>query len=182
MTPGEALTGALNRLYERHATEERVSFTRAAEEFGGNSQLAQAIAGTSDKQSHEYKSAMRTVQRYIKGESGGGGQTRGTKRPAMVTLRRSGKAIVERKLRAKGVTVEYLEAEVTVSDDTRYRSIPAQVSIGDGPINDVLDHMDAGDADGAAAELLRVWTEEYGLPEYEAGTTISDMESLVLGL
>lgn len=34
---------------------------------GWTSQLAQAISGTSDKKSHEYKAALRNVQRYEKG-------------------------------------------------------------------------------------------------------------------
>ncbi len=43
-------------------------------EYGGNDQIAIELSGTSDKKSKEYKAAIRSVQKWFKGESKPGGK------------------------------------------------------------------------------------------------------------
>lgn len=181
MTPGEALTGALTTLYERASVVDRMTYSQASDTFGGNGPLAASIAGTTDKRSNEYKTAIRTVQRYIKGEKGEGGQTRGTKKPPLLSIRRFGRAVVNQHMRRDGVTVEGVAATIAISGDTRERDIGATVELGPDEASAVLDLMDAGDADAAAATFFDKWADEYGLP-VAAGVGIDDVGRIALAL
>jgi len=181
MTPGEALTGALTTLYERASVVDRMTYTQAAETFGGNGPLAASIAGTTDKGSNEYKTAIRTVQRYIKGERGEGGQTRGTKKPPLLSIRRFGRAVVNQHMRRDGVTVAGVAATLTISSDVSERDIGTVVELGPGAAGAVLDLMDAGDADAAAATFFDNWGDEYGLPMH-VGVGVDNVTRIALAL
>lgn len=178
MTPGEALERALNQLYE-HQMRRGITIGQAVEYLGSNSAVAQMMAGTSDKKSREYKAALRTVQRYLKGERGESGQTRGTKRPHVHTTRRVARAVVHERLREDSVIVSDLGGEINVSgEEGRTRSIPFEERIPNDIMASALDLYDAGDREAAADLLIGSYLDAYGLPE---DRRVEAVTSLVLG-
>lgn len=63
----EALAGVSTPVYGRDFSDVSKGFKEKFGARGWTSELAKSISGTADKQSHEYKAALRNVQRYEKG-------------------------------------------------------------------------------------------------------------------
>jgi len=62
-----AIDGATTPVYPSSFSDVAAGFKDRYGARGWTSQLAQRISGSSDKKSHEYKAALRNVQRYEKG-------------------------------------------------------------------------------------------------------------------
>lgn len=62
-----AIDGATTPVYPTSFSDISAGFKQRYGARGWTSQLAQFISGSSDKKSHEYKAALRNVQRYEKG-------------------------------------------------------------------------------------------------------------------
>ncbi len=152
-SPGEALEAALNRYYGGVA----VTLTDAVTQFGGNSGLAQAIAGTTDKRDKAYKAALRNVQRY---QAGAGKQQR-TFNLAHRVGARVQQAVGARQLRRSGVTATAANVHVKISDTSGTRSPGAQELTGN-ELGEALDLLDAGDPDAAGDVFAKAFTDAYG--------------------
>lgn len=163
---GDAWVGQL-RSEQRELPEEpdelvAEGFDVLAELFGStpreqNPRIAAALAGTTDKRSHEYRAAIRNVQRYRRGE----------RTPSERTTSVLARIVGERPRTAatepyrSGATVT-LSGAMRVSKDVRRRSLTIEVP-GEYT-GEPCDLYDAGDtADAAEAFDVAVW-DAYGVP------------------
>jgi hypothetical protein len=142
----DMLLDALARMARPVTTDEAVAA------FGGGtrgrSALAQAIAGTSDKKSRAYKTAMRNLQRYSAAE---GRQRRTPKKltpkiTKAVQLRRAAE-------RLRGpIEIRWLGPVIKISADERQR-LDLDATLSDAELVEVRDHLARGD-DQAAIDAL----------------------------
>lgn len=126
-----------------------IGVAQAEREFGGGSAgrvaLAQAIAGTTDKKSRAYKSAMRTLQRNVAGE---GKQRRGLGQDFQAKI---GKAVQTKRAASRltgTLQVRWKAPTIRVSADARQRP-DFSVSLEGEELAEVAQLLDAGDDEEA---------------------------------
>jgi hypothetical protein len=142
-----------------------VSAEQAVAEFGGGargrSALAQELAGTSDKKSRAYKTAMRNLQRYAASQ-GKQRRTMGAKlRPRITRAVQIKRAAA----RLKGpITVKWIAPTLVVSADPERSRPDFSVTLSDEQLDDVREHLASGDdqeaIDVLAAESMAVYLED----------------------
>jgi hypothetical protein len=141
-----------------------------------NSRLAMELAGTTDRRSREYKSALRSVQRWRRGQY----------RPSVANQSRLERAARQRmaqrrkvqQLRQHGGRVTFY-GRIRVSDDVRDRGFGPQW-VAPELLNPALDAWEAGREEEARGRLTEAFGIAYGAPfdelddpqvfEFEAGT------------
>jgi hypothetical protein len=134
--------------------------------FGGGSRgrsaLAQEMAGTRDKKSKAYKTAMRNLQRYMAAE---GKQRR---RPKTLTPRIT-RAVERRRERALAerirgpIQVIWQDPVVRVSQEERDRP-DLEVSLSDDMLEDFREYLASGNERGALNALAVASLEAWGTP------------------
>jgi hypothetical protein len=151
---------------------------RAIAEFGGGtrgrSSLAQAMAGTSDKKSKAYKSAMRNIQRYTAAE----GRQRRVPKKLLPRITREMERRREREAAAniKGpVTVIWQDPVIRVSEDERDRP-DLEVRLSDDDLDEFREHLAAGDNRAAVNALAEASLEAWGV----SGAEILSADGLVI--
>lgn len=180
MRPEQAIIGAI--VTARESAHAPATVTEAIEMFGGGkrgtSALAVELAGTSDKKSNAYKAALRNVERYRKGETGEGGETRKPGKAMREKLARIGeeqaKAGVERQMRSQGASIE-ASGTVRVSEDERDRELPELYVPGE-EMATILDAYHAGDYGAMAGEFTAAVMEAYAMPGIAHFTDIGQLD------
>lgn len=186
----KALVGAVATARENARAPQSV--TEAVALFGGGrrgaSGLASALSGSTDKSSKEYKSALRNVERYMKGEAGQGGQARKPSAKTLEKLAGIGKQAAEqsvsRQMRVQGATIS-LQGDVLVESggkhpDERARSINS-VYLYPDQMAAILDKLDAKDVAGAADIFNHDLLSNYGFSDTavrHGHAVITDVEEL----
>lgn len=128
-------------------------------ELGGDkSKLAMELAGTSDKKSTAYKSQYRSIGRWLKAESGAGGQSR---RPS-ADAQEKFKQIIKKNRPPTGGTVD-MEGYIYYDYDVRWRHIT--VTLNADQVAKMLAQIEARNTHGAYGEIFAA----YGAAHLEMG-------------
>jgi hypothetical protein len=124
-------------------------------------ELAVQMAGTKDKKSKEYKTALRTVQRYKQG-------TRGAKKPAKTTvekIQRAARELVKKQPKVADAVIGpgsvTISGQFFYSEDSRFRTIR---------VNYFADEM--GEFLGIAQKDEREEAQEHFVTKYGEGADI----------
>ncbi len=137
------------------------AFDIAQERYTSKSEWAMALAGTTDKHSKDYKSALRKVERWTTGAQQHYKPSKASQQQMEEILSKDAKAI-EAALEAddiEAVDVDFA-GEITVSEDTRYRK-SITFSMTPKEAGQVLAAMNAGKP-GVAS---RAFWKAYGIAQ-----------------
>jgi hypothetical protein len=141
----------------------------------GRSALAQAIAGTTDKRSTAYRTAMRNLQRYGAGE---GKQKRamGDKLRPLIGQAMQAKRAADRL--AQPITVRWRAPTIKVSADSRQR-LDFDAELSAAALIETRALLEAGDEAGAMEAFAAASLAQYfGAARTDA--TITDVEGLTI--
>jgi hypothetical protein len=177
-TPANALRDAIDELVPPIRT-----MGDALELLGGNTadnrrRLAQLMSGVpaSDRSSKPYRAARRKVERYLQGTRGGKRPDLGGVRRALMTPARA-RAVAQ--MGDEGIVVVYLDAEVTISRDTRMRTVP-DVFI-DGDTLNATGFVRAAGAGRIGADAAQAFAQAWGVAYGMGwGATWDDVDELTL--
>lgn len=137
--------------------------------LGGNAAAAVAISGSTDRQSKEYKAALRSVQRYQIAEKGEPKQGRGAVR-GKAKLKAIRKAQAN-KLKKKALAAE-APGQVVISKSVVYRNVrgyPEGTALPKADVDAMLASFVEGKGDDAWKAFEHGIMDAYGLPnaQYE---------------
>ena len=166
----EALTRALNNVQVGRVPQTPRGQIRYV---GGNAAMAMALSETTDKKSKAYKTALRNVERWLKGTTRPSAQSRA--RLAAAAQREAARRGANA-LRRRGATVD-VHGMVIVSRDERFRDIEG-VQLSGAAMQQILELWEQGER-GAAAEVFQdLFFDSYAGPNM-AGAVITEVEDLV---
>ena len=100
-------------------------------EYGGNDQIAIELSGTSDKKSHAYKAAIRSVQKWFKGQSKPGVAYQGKIKQAALKSDAGIDYLRETAGEQSGSVNVSFTATVTISKITEERTMHATMDAAD---------------------------------------------------